>query len=106
MPHPVSKQDKNTNPIINIQASPKTPQNKPPLTVLPSRGKKAHLLPSECRYKSLPRQGLHKPLDQPYPPRAETKSKKKYDLIDWGKEFKHSKLDKTKIHVMTVKKKR
>jgi len=86
MPHPINKKEKNTNPIISMQAFPKTPQNTPPHTVLPSRGEKTHPIPSEFRYKSLPRQGLHKPLDQPYPPRAETQSKKKYDPIAWGKE--------------------
>ena len=52
------------------------------------RGKKKtpHLLPPESKHKSHPTQGLQNPLDQPYPPRTETKRKKEFDPEDWEKE--------------------
>ena len=54
---------------------PQTPQNIPPYTALPTEGEKTHLLPPECRHKSLPTWSLHKSQDQPHPLGAETRSK-------------------------------
>ena len=46
---------------------------------------KTHFHWPDCRHKPLPTQSLHKPLDQPHPPGAETGSKS-YDPIAWGQE--------------------
>jgi len=55
-------------------------------TALPIRGGRNSPLPSECRHASFQTQSLHKPLDQPYPPRAETERKNEYDPKAWEKE--------------------
>ena len=50
----------------------------------PSKGeKKPHLLPVEHKHNSFQTWSLHKPLDQPHPLGAETKSKN-YKPIAWG----------------------
>ena len=63
----------------------------PPHTVLPNRGKKHnnnHKLPAPTRAQAevTCNRSLHRPLDQFYPPRAESKTKKEFGLKAWRKE--------------------
>ena len=47
------------------------------------------LLPLQHRYKSPLTRSQHKPLLQPFPPRAKTKMKKEYNRKAWEKETSH-----------------
>ena len=44
------------------------------------------LLPVENRHKSPLTKNQHKPLNQPFPPRAKTRREKEYNLKAWEKE--------------------
>ena len=58
---------------------PQTPQNIPPHTALPIRGKQIQRFTLEHKHKSPLTRSQYKPLNQPFPPRAKAKRKKEYN---------------------------
>ena len=70
---------KKTQKQSSTDRSPQTPQNIPPHTALPIRGKQIHRLTLEHKHKSPLTRSQYKPLNQPFPPRAKAKRKKEYN---------------------------
>ena len=52
--------------------------------------KKIHLIQTEHRNKSFPKEDLHKSPNKPHPLGTENKSKRNYDHIAWGKEISNT----------------
>ena len=74
-PHLNRKENKNANPIISRQNDHLTQ---------PCPSEEKANKQTKTQHKSHPIRSLHKPLDQPW--RAETKSKKEFNLEAWEKE--------------------